>query len=160
MGWEGPDVMATIARLAGAPTFSASDAALTALRALGARRLTLVTPYIELVNQQERSFLEGEGFEVVAMAGMDLGHTQAERRSMSHQPPARTYRLARETDVPEAEAVYLSCTNLPTLEILDLLERDLGKPVVSSNQAMLWYGLRQCGLPDRLTGAGRLFRED
>ncbi|PYN75041.1 MAG: hypothetical protein DMD96_28625 [Candidatus Rokuibacteriota bacterium] len=68
----------------------------------------------------------------------------------------RAYRLAREADVPRADAVLLSGTGLPTVGILELLERDLGKPVISSNQASLWRALRLAGVREPITGFGRL----
>jgi maleate cis-trans isomerase len=158
-GGVGSGVVATIERICGVPAFTAMDAAVRALRTLGVRRIALVTPYIPAVNELERAYLHDQGFEVVAMAGMDLGHTQAERRAISHQPPARTRQLAHSTDVPEAQAVFLSCANLATLEIVDLLERELGKPVVTTNQAILWAALRTAGVRDSLSGWGRLPRE-
>jgi len=159
VGGEGPEVVRTIERICGVPAVTTIDAAVAALRALGARRITLVTPYIEAVNLVERAYLVSQGFEVVAMAGMELGHTQADRRAIGHQSPARGYQLARATDVVESEAVFISCTNLPTLEIVEPLERDLGKPVVTSNQATFWASLRTAGVRDQLPGFGRLLRE-
>ena len=68
----------------------------------------------------------------------------------------RAYRLAREADAPAADAVLLSGTGLPTVGVLELLERDLGKPVLSSNQASLWRALRMAGVREPITGFGRL----
>ena len=68
----------------------------------------------------------------------------------------RAYRLARQADVPDADAVLLSGTGLPTIGVLELLERDLGKPVVSSNQALLWRALRMAGVREPVPGFGRL----
>ena len=62
-------------------------------------------------------------------------------------------------DRPEAEAIFISCGALRTLDIIDELEEEVGKPVVTSNQAMLWDTLRLAGIEDRLEGYGRLFRE-
>lgn len=155
----GTGVVPTIERICGVAAFTAMDAATRALRAFRARRIALVTPYIRAVYEAERDYLEGQGFDVVALAGMELGHTQAERRSISHQPPRRTHDLARATDVAEAEAAFISCTNLATLEIVDSLERELGKPVVTSNQAICWAALRAVGISEGVTGWGRLLRE-
>src|SRR5262249_58628852 len=71
----------------------------------------------------------------------------------------RAYQLARQADAPEADAVLLSGTGLPTVAVLETLERDLGKPVVSSNQASLWQALRIAGVRESIAGYGRLLRE-
>jgi maleate cis-trans isomerase len=71
----------------------------------------------------------------------------------------RAYLLARQADAPEAQAVLLSGTGLPTVAVLEALERDLGKPVISSNQAFLWRALRLAGVRDAVSGYGRLLRE-
>jgi maleate cis-trans isomerase len=68
----------------------------------------------------------------------------------------RAYRLARGVDMPEAEAVFLTGTGMPTLAVLDMLEQDLGKPVISSASAMMWHALRRCGVRQPIAGYGRL----
>ena len=57
----------------------------------------------------------------------------------------------------DADAVFLSCTTIRSVPIIAALERDLGRPVVTSNQAMVWHVLRQAGIADHLAGYGRLF---
>jgi maleate cis-trans isomerase len=71
----------------------------------------------------------------------------------------RAAELARRADTPEAQAVLISGTGLPTVGVLERLERELGKPVVSSNQACLWRALRLAGVGEPVTGFGRLLRE-
>ena len=72
---------------------------------------------------------------------------------------ARAAELARRADTPEAQAVLISGTGLPTVGVLERLERELGKPVISSNQACLWRALRLAGVSDPVPGFGRLLRE-
>ena len=69
---------------------------------------------------------------------------------------ARAYALARQADAPAAEAILISGTGLPTAGIVDVLERDLGKPVVTSQTASLWRALRVAGIDARVGGYGRL----
>jgi len=66
------------------------------------------------------------------------------------------YKLARFVNGPEAQGILISCTNFRTLEIIERLEKDLGKPVVTSVQATVWAALRQIGVGDQLPGWGRL----
>jgi maleate cis-trans isomerase len=70
------------------------------------------------------------------------------------------YRLARSADRPEAEAVFLSGTGMPTVSVLEMLETDLQKPVISSNGAMMWLALRACGVMQPIAGYGRLLTLD
>jgi len=64
--------------------------------------------------------------------------------------------LARSVDRPEAEAVFLSGTGMPTLPVIEALEHDLGKPVLSSASAMMWHALRSSGVRQPIPGYGRL----
>jgi maleate cis-trans isomerase len=64
--------------------------------------------------------------------------------------------LARSIDGPEVEAVFLTGTGMPTLPILEALEHDLGKPVISSASAMMWNALRLSGVGQPISGYGRL----
>jgi arylmalonate decarboxylase len=68
--------------------------------------------------------------------------------------------MARICDRPEAEAIFISCTNLATLDVVARIETDLGKPVISSNQPCFWHCLRSLGIRDRFEGYGRLLLED
>jgi maleate cis-trans isomerase len=72
----------------------------------------------------------------------------------------RAYGLARLADKQDAEAVFLSGTGLPTLPVLELLEQDLGKPVISSASAMMWHALRLAGVRQPIPGYGRLLTLD
>jgi maleate isomerase len=71
----------------------------------------------------------------------------------------RAYMLGRAADAAAAEAVLISGTGLPTAGIIERLERDLGKPVLSRQQASLWRALRLAGITDAVAGFGRLLRE-
>jgi maleate cis-trans isomerase len=71
----------------------------------------------------------------------------------------RAYQLARQADTPDADLVLLSGTGLPTLDVLEPLERDLAKPVISSVQAAFWQALRLAGVRQAIPGFGRLLRE-
>jgi len=143
----------------GVPAIATAGAVIAALRALGIKRVAVGTPYIEFVNEREREFLQQHGFDVTAIAGLDLGHTQAERRDIGRVPPEAVFRLACAVDSPDAEAIFLSCTNLATLAMISHIENELGKPVVTSNQATFWACLRLLGLSWAVDGYGRLLTE-
>jgi arylmalonate decarboxylase len=158
-GSEGAQVVQVIERICGVPAITTADAVLEAFAALGAGRIAVATPYVSEVNEAERRFLEQAGLEVLCIEGLGIGRGATDRRTFSHQPPSRTYALACSVDRPEAEAIFLSCANLPTLEIVAALERDLGKPVVTSNGATLRAVLRRAGVRQPIAGYGRLLEQ-
>jgi maleate cis-trans isomerase len=142
-----------LAALAGATALTAARAISTALRHLGVKKLALGTPYPDVINALGRAYWEAAGFEIV-------GHRRLEGvTSIYAESAERAYELAREADTPGAEAVLLSGTGLPTVDVLERLEHDLGKPVISSMQASLWQALRLAGVHGPIQGFGRLLRE-
>lgn len=142
-----------LAALAGATALTAARAISTALRHLGVKKLALGTPYPDVINALGRAYWEAAGFEIV-------GHRRLEGVTNIYAESAeRAYQLAREADTSGAEAVLLSGTGLPTVDVLERLEHDLGKPVISSMQASFWQALRLAGVRDPIQGFGRLLRE-
>jgi maleate isomerase len=124
-----------------------------ALRALDAQRVAMVTPYIPELNELEVKFLEGWGFDVVSQAGMGI----LTAFDIGVVPLAETYRFAREHVDAGADALFISCTNLRTMDVIQALEEDLGIPVVTSNQATYWQCLRALGHTAAIPGYGRVF---
>ena len=153
------EVKKTMGEIAGCPAILAAEAVVDSLRALGVRRVALAGPRTEFVTRREVEFLEGNGLEVVAWRCLGLGADEEERRSIGRVPAEVVHRLALAVDRPAAEAVFISCTQLPTLKMIAPLEALLGKPVVTSNQATFWRCLRALGLPMSVPGYGRLLAE-
>lgn len=139
----------------GAQATSLAGAVRKALAAMGLRRIVLVSPYTDALNRAVATFLTEAGVEIVAMHGMGLRYDT----EMIRVAPDYIADLACALDRPEAEAVLVSCGALRSLDVVDEIERKLGKPVICSNQAMLWDCLRLAGVDDRLPGLGRLLRE-
>jgi len=150
-GFKGEQTLSDrIASLTGTRALTAAQAILAALQHLRVKKLALGTPYPESISALGRAYWEAAGFEIVGyrrLAGVENIYDESEERA---------YRLAREADAPDADAVLLSGTGLPTIGVLEVLERDLGKPVVSSNQASLWRALRLAGVRESISGFGRL----
>ena len=143
------DVMAEAGLASPATT---SGALVDALGSLGIRRVAIGSPYNAELTRLLAHFLAEAGYEVVggAFLGLDGDISRVDSRSVYH--------LARATDSPEADAIFLSCTNLRTFDVLAAAERDIGKPVLSANQVSMWAVLRAAGLPSapvnqRLFGA-------
>jgi maleate cis-trans isomerase len=138
----------------GVPIVTAFGSVVAALERLGAKRVALGAPYSAEVTQQGKAHLEAHGFAVVGCDNLK-GVT-----NIYDETVERAYRLARSVDTTEAEAVFLSGTGMPTLPVLAVLETDLGKPVISSNAAMMWHALRRAGVGERIPGYGRLLTLD
>ena len=132
---------------------TAFGSVVAALRHLGVQRVAYATPYNAATTAQGKMHLEAHGFSVVAH-GFLPGVT-----NIYDESAERAYSLARQVDVAEAQAVFLSGVGMPTLDVIDLLERDLGKPVISSASAMMWNALRCIGVREPLPGVGRLLLE-
>jgi maleate isomerase len=131
VGWD-REVAGRIERASGRPATTTTTTVLGALRAVGATTLAVATPYLEELNAIERRFLEASGFAVAAISGLGC--------------------------VTDAEAVFISCTNFHCLPAIASLERQLGKPVVTSNLAGAWTALRQIGIEDTIPGYGQLLQ--
>ena len=126
-----------------------------ALRRVAARRLVVGTPYVDELNTNVARALIGSGFEIADFQGLGLNFD----REMIRVSPDYLIEFAQAIDRPDADALLLSCGALRSLDVVDEIERRLGKPVVGSNQAMIWHCLRLAGVEDRIEGYGRLFRE-
>ena len=126
-----------------------------ALRALGIRKLVHVCPFTPEFSDEEADHLRHEGFDVVGTAGM--GHTDA--RVAALMTPEEIYDNALKMDRPDAEAMFLACANVRAMEAIAPLEKKLGKPVISSNQAVLWELLVMVDRPTDNEAGGSLFRE-
>lgn len=144
-----------IAAAAGLPALMTSEAILEALKTLKSKRIVLLTPYIAEVNQREVRFLNESGFEVLSETGLGL-NTNTE---MALLEPEVWIELARKNKDSRADAYLVSCTAVRSAEVIEALERELGRPVVTSNQAITWHCLRKGGIEDEVRGFGALLWE-
>ncbi len=147
---DGERLMARLEDLTGLPAITTAQAVLAALRALDARTVAMATPYRRFITDGEVEWLQAEGFGVASAIGLDMGDTEHERRGINRIPPEVCYRLGREADRPEADVLFLSCTAMASLPVVEALERDCGKPVITSNLASGWYALQKLGLTEPL----------
>jgi maleate cis-trans isomerase len=132
------------------PFATAFGSVAAALRELAVRRVAFGTPYSEEITRKGKAHLEEHGFEVVS-------HTQLENVTDIYRLTAEdAYRLGRDVDCPDAQAIFLSGTGMPTVSILEALEQDLGKPAISANSAMMWHALRLAGVRHLISSYGRL----
>ena len=140
----------TISRFVRIPVITTATAVIRALRCLGIRSIALGTPYPNEVNEFAKRFFESKGFKVIRVGSVP------EKNSCNS---TSAYNLGKSLDGDDIDGMLLSCTGFKTVDIIDKLEKDLGKPIVSSNQAALWASLRIAKIRERISGYGRLLEE-
>ena len=146
------ELAARIRAASGAPTVTAAGALLRALRTLGATRIGFASPYVGEINELAVEFLAQAEVETVARA--DIGR-QLDNHGQGELTPDEVFELGRRADAAGVEAIVLSCTDMRGAETIERLEAELGKPVVASNQALLFAALRDLDIDG--VGCGRLF---
>jgi maleate isomerase len=129
-------------------------AALAAFRALGARKIGLLTPYAPQINDNLVRYFGDRGVNIAAVATFDRRDDRDAARISVASIEAAAERFAATSAV---DAIFVSCTSLRVAEAVGRLERRIGAPVTSSNHAMAWHCLRLAGVDDTLPAAGRLF---
>ena len=136
--------------LSGARFITAFGSVLEAFAYLGTRRVAYATPYSAEMTARGRLHLEDCGMMVVSS-----GHL-ADVRNIYEETSERAYAIARRVDHPDADVIFLSGVGMPTLDALQVLEEDTGKPVISAASAMMWHALRTAGVNCSIKGYGRL----
>jgi len=135
------------------PAVTTAGTVVEALRALGARKIRVFTPYTDPVNRLEKTFLEAHGFQVASIRGMGL----VDNLKIGRVIPAEIERLVEPG--PGADCIFISCTNLPAVPLIQALEERHRTPVVTSNQASMWAALKRLGKPG-VEGYGALLRDN
>ncbi|MEC4015203.1 maleate cis-trans isomerase family protein [Streptomyces sp. H27-D2] len=121
------------------PALTTSGALLEALREIGARRIAVVTPYTKSVTDSLEDYLGEAGITVTGRAYLGL------TRHIWRVPYRDVVDMARQAVVGAADALFISCTNLPTYDVIPQLEAELRMPVLSANQVTMWAALRSIG---------------
>jgi maleate cis-trans isomerase len=136
---------------------AASPSVVEALRALGARRISVATPYPEWNNTRLRAYLEAQGFEVLNLEAEPTA-ARAGNQGINDQDPAVVVDFASGACRRDADALLCSCTAWRSVEAAEEIEQRTGKPVVTSNQASIWMALRRLGHVEPIPGFGGLLR--
>ena len=131
-----------------------STAAINALKKLGLKKISIFTPYSKALNDEVVDYFKKENFEITTNSYFDISNDL----DIGKVDENYLYETLCEMDLGEAEALFISCTALPALSIIDKLEKKLNKIVLSSNQVLIWDTLQSIGKRDRIEGFGRLFK--
>lgn len=149
-----------IAAAAGRDTVTAAASLVAALGVFHARRVALVTPYPQSINDKERRFFAGLGIEVTEDESIIVDDEQLKVKNMFLVPTERLVERASDLGSRhDVDAVVLSCCDMPTVDAIPQIEAAIGKPVTSSNQSLFWRALRGSGIDEPVEGFGRLLSE-
>ena len=130
-----------------------STAAVNALKKLDIKKIYLFTPYPKKLNDEVIEFFKKEGFEITSNSYFDIESDI----DIGKVDPEYLYEVLSNINLNGADALFISCTALPALAIIDRLEKKHGKMVLSSNQALIWETLEKIGMNKSVSGFGKLF---
>ncbi len=138
----------------GLPAVSTAGAVMEALQTEGFKKIAVATPYIDEINRKEEEFLLENGIEVSEIKGLGL----ADNIKIGRCEATVAYRLGKEVikSNPQADALFISCTNFRTFGVINTLAQDIEKPVITSNLATLKSTLRKVGLSDALANLNNI----
>jgi len=128
--------------------------AIAGFKAMGVKRIALLTPYIDSVNRLFRKFVQDRGIEVPVIGSFNHENDNDVARISGESVRSAALELGKH---PSVDAVFVSCTSIRLAETARALEAELGKPVTSSNHAMAWHALRLAGIDEPMPQWGRLF---
>ena len=130
-----------------------STAAITALKKLNIKKISIFTPYPKKLNNEVVDFFKNEKFEITSNSYFDIESDI----DIGKVDPDYLYDVLINMDHKDADALFVSCTALPVLSIIDKLEKKINKFVLSSNQALIWDTLEKIGKNNSINGFGKLF---
>ena len=135
------------------PCTNPVTAAMAALASLEARKISILTPYIEPVNRELGEFFRGRGIEVINIYGFGI-ESDTDMTGVSHDS---IFDAAVTACHKDADLLFISCTALRSAQVIQKIETKLGKPVITSNQTSIWHALKLLKRPFEVSGFGCLF---
>lgn len=138
----------------GIPATTTATAVEEAMHFMGFKKIVITGPYIAELNERFRLFYEGSGFKVLKVNGLGI----EDLYEMGSTRPSEAYQAAMKAVVPEADGIFVGCTNFRCSDVIEQIEQDTGKPVVTANQATAWHLMRTLGIDDAVEGYGELLR--
>ena len=130
-----------------------STAASNALKKLNVSKVAIFTPYSKKLNDEVVDYFKKENFIVTSNSYFDISIDS----DIAKVDPNYLFNVVKNMELEEAEAIFISCTNLPALSIIDKLEKKLNKIVLCSNQVLIWDTLQSIGKNNSIQGFGKLF---
>lgn len=135
------------------PCTTTATSVVEATKALNVKNIAIATPYSNEVNQLANDYFTESGLTITNMTGLGIMNDY----EISAIDQQTIYNMAINVNTADADAVFLSCTGLHAVQLIAALEEDLGKPVITSNQATFWHSLRLSGVGSNMEKFGKLF---
>jgi len=138
----------------GVPVAAGLTAEVEALKALNFQKLVVGTPYPEELNQRLKRHLEASGFEVLQIAGYGV----QKNAQLTDLPVHASYKIAKRlyAKARGADGIFIACPRWPTIADVAILEEEIGKPVITSSLACIWYAMKMIDVKENVKGFGRL----
>lgn len=149
------EVIARIQKASGLPASTGITGVMEAFRKLNLRRLVMVTPFEDEVNQRIKDFFIPEGFDIVYMKGLQIRRNVEFRKLPVSAQYSFARQVVRESPVA-ADGIYIPCLGWGSIHNIPYLEEDLGMPVVTGFNAMIWYTMKMMGIQGAVGGYGKL----
>ena len=146
------EVISAIEKITGQPAASAASSLMDAFRALKAKKLVFVSETPQKGHDKKLLFLKEAGLEIIGDRAMGLEGSDV----YCTTPPSYWFENVVAMQNDSADVYFVSCANIQSIDVIEELERELGKPVVTSNQAALWCAMRLIGITDKIPGLGTL----
>ena len=121
---------------------------------MGFKKIVITGPYIDELNERFRAFYTNSGFKVLKVNGLGI----EDLYEMGSTKPSQAYKAALEAFVPKADGIFVGCTNFRCSDVIEQIEQDTGKPVVTANQATAWHLMSTLGIGEPIEGYGELLR--
>ena len=131
-----------------------TSSAIKAFKQMNIKKIALFTPYPEAVNKTILEYFISKNIQVTSFASLNLNHDS----EFANVDPNYILEISTKLEMKNADALFISCTALPVLDIIDELENKIQKPVLSSNQTLIWDTIRSIGYKSSIKGYGKLFK--
>jgi maleate isomerase len=128
--------------------------AIKAIKKLNINKISVFTPYTDEINQSVAEYFKKENIEVVSLTYFNI----ASDLDIGKVDPNYLFDVLSEIDLSKSDGLFVSCTALPVLSLIDKLEKKLGKVVLSSNQTLIWETLKEINYNKNIDGYGQLFK--
>jgi maleate isomerase len=162
LSYKGPgsdrQILELVRKITPTPASTVLTAVTRACQAVGLKRVVMATPFPEDQDKRLVRFLAHDGIEVAAFRGLGCPHADV----IWKLPPETGYDLATSLlrEHPDVDGVYIPCNKWRITSVIDRIEKESGKPVVTNTQAWVWEALRTMGMKEPISGYGRLLRDE